>query len=90
MSGLTAFPLEWELDTLGWMMGIPHDATPEACTEFVRWITIVRDGLHDTYGRYPWLAYGTDWLAFAHIVLAITFVGPSALRSTTSGSSNSD
>jgi hypothetical protein len=26
--------------------------------------------------RYPFIAYGTDWLAFAHIVIAIAFIGP--------------
>ncbi|HUM46348.1 MAG TPA: hypothetical protein PLD84_05440, partial [Chitinophagales bacterium] len=25
---------------------------------------------------YPFMAYGTDWLAFAHIVIAIAFLGP--------------
>jgi hypothetical protein len=25
---------------------------------------------------HPWLAYGTDWLAFAHIVIAVFFIGP--------------
>src|SRR4029079_19348442 len=33
-------------------------------------------GLRDTYARYPFIAYGTDWLALAHLVLAILFVGP--------------
>jgi len=36
----------------------------------------VQDGLRDSYTRHPWLAYGTDWLAFAHIVIAIFFIGP--------------
>lgn len=36
----------------------------------------MRDGLQKSYAVYPWLAYGTDWLAFAHLVLAIFFIGP--------------
>ena len=32
--------------------------------------------LQDTNARYPFLAYGTDWLAFAHLVIAIAFIGP--------------
>ena len=32
--------------------------------------------LSDTGQRYPFLAYGTDWLAFAHLVIAVAFVGP--------------
>jgi hypothetical protein len=38
------------------------------------------DGANDAIGvtntNYPFLAYGTDWLAFAHLVIAIAFVGP--------------
>lgn len=26
--------------------------------------------------QYPFLAYGYDWLAFAHIVIAVAFIGP--------------
>ena len=26
--------------------------------------------------RYPFLFYGTDWLAFGHLVIAIVFLGP--------------
>ena len=29
-----------------------------------------------TASDYPFLAYGTDWLAFAHLVLAVVFLGP--------------
>jgi hypothetical protein len=36
----------------------------------------VRDALIDTNSKYPFLAYGTDWLAFAHFVIAIAFIGP--------------
>ena len=31
----------------------------------------VRDALNDTYSRYPFIAYGTDWLAFGHFVIAL-------------------
>ena len=43
---------------------------------FGRWIWTVRDGLNDMYSHYPWIAYGTDWLAFGHLVIAIFFIGP--------------
>jgi hypothetical protein len=29
-----------------------------------------------TYAAYPFVGYGTDWLAFAHVVIAIFFIGP--------------
>ncbi len=78
LSGLTALPLRVELETMARWLGAADLAPGQATTDFVRWILIVRDGLRDTYTRYPFMAYGTDWLAFAHIVIAIAFVG--ALR----------
>jgi len=33
------------------------------------------EGLEDTKVRYPFLLYAHDWLAFAHIALAILFAG---------------
>jgi len=72
LSGLTAFPLEHET---GWLASIlnTHPILPNS---IVLWITRVHDALHDIGLRYPFLAYGTDWLAFAHLVLAIVFIGP--------------
>ena len=74
--GITAFPLEWELRTLTRLTGVPDAASAANYSGITAWLITVRDGLADTYARYPWLAYGTDWLAFAHIVLAILFIGP--------------
>lgn len=76
LSGLTAFPLEWELDVLAGLLGIPEGASPESYSGLRHWITFVRNGLHETYAEYPFMAYGTDWLAFAHIVIAVAFIGP--------------
>ena len=75
-SGLTAFPLQRELDTLAATRGLAQTSPADAQNSFDHWILTVRDGLRDSYARYPWLAYGTDWLAFAHIVIAIFFFGP--------------
>jgi hypothetical protein len=36
----------------------------------------VHNGLTETYRTYPFIPYGTDWLAFAHIAIAIAFIGP--------------
>ncbi|MEO5961766.1 MAG: hypothetical protein ABIR80_21855, partial [Opitutaceae bacterium] len=35
----------------------------------------MNDGLADTYGRYPWMGYGTDWLPLGHVVIDWFFVG---------------
>lgn len=73
-SGLTAFPLETEL-RIG--SDILHATPlPDLLPAFVEWIDRVRDALIATNDDYPFLAYGTDWLAFAHLVIAVAFIGP--------------
>lgn len=76
LSGLTAFPLEWEVRTLARFLGASDSATIETTTGLVQWIVRVRTGLIDTNARHPFLSYGTDWLAFGHIVIALAFIGP--------------
>lgn len=75
VSGVTAIPLAPELDLLARLLGAAHLSPEQAGSGFVRWVLIVREGLHATYARHPFIAYGTDWLAFAHITLAIAFLG---------------
>ena len=76
LSGVTAFPLLHELDLLARMLGIPADATPASMHGLQFWIATVRDGLRAMHASYPWLAYGTDWLAFGHLSIALFFLGP--------------
>ena len=76
LSGLTAFPLLHELELLAKLLGIPAAADPHSLTGLQFWIATVRDGLRDVHAGHPWLAYGTDWLAFGHIVIALFFIGP--------------
>lgn len=76
LSGITAFPLQSEL---GWMVGILHAEwfRPIAeSTHLLAWIERVNEGVSATNASYPFLAYGTDWLAFAHLTIAVAFVGP--------------
>ncbi len=47
-SGITALPLEWEIDMLAAWMGIPAGAGPESLDGLARWIAFVREGLHVT------------------------------------------
>ena len=76
ISGVTAIPLERELDIAAKMLGQSDPAN--APSGFTHWILFVREALHNTYAAYPFMAYGTDWLAFGHFVIALVFVG--ALR----------
>ena len=76
LSGVTAFPLLHELELLARMLGIAADAVPASLGGLQFWIATVRDGLRATHSSYPWLAYGTDWLAFGHLIIALFFIGP--------------
>jgi hypothetical protein len=78
ISGVTAIPLQTEMDLIARKLGAGDLSPAQASSDFTKWILIVRDGLRDTYAKYPFMGYGTDWLAFGHIVIAIAFVG--ALR----------
>lgn len=75
LSGLTAFPLTWELQLLCSWMGIPEAARPEELQGLARWLALVREGLVVTGQRYPFLAYGTDWLGFGHLMIAVYAFG---------------
>ena len=70
VSGVTAFPLETELS---WIVRHAHWLPAPG---LVAWLDRVYGALAVTNKTFPFLAYGTDWLAFAHLVLAVLFVGP--------------
>lgn len=76
ISGVTAFPLLWELRLLSQLLGVGSATSPEGYSGLQFWILTVRHGLEATYADYPWIAYGTDWLAFGHLVIAAFFIGP--------------
>lgn len=74
LSGVTAFPLLRELEILGGVLGVDPNE-PAAYGDGLRfWIALVWRGLRDTYADYPFIAYGTDWLAFAHLMIALFFL----------------
>jgi hypothetical protein len=74
LSGLTAFPLVTELRLLDdWLRSSP---AAEHLPALVKWISGARVGIEETDAKYPFILYGTDWLAFSHIVIAVAFYGP--------------
>lgn len=75
LSGLTAIPLQYELRLL--MPFIEKGAQSGiVLPELAEWIRQINDGVQNGYGQYPFLAYGTDWLAFGHVAIAVAFIGP--------------
>ncbi len=69
LSGITAFPAEAELK---WLLQFTGNSPSLVHT----WLQQVYTALRETNSRYPFLMYGYDWLAFAHIVIALAFMGP--------------
>jgi hypothetical protein len=70
VSGVTAFPLETEV---GWFAS---HLSGLLLPGLGGWLNRVHEALAATNRVYPFLAYGTDWLAFAHLVIAVAFIGP--------------
>lgn len=75
VSGITAFPLETEMRIACDILGISQTASVENYTGLHYWIAKVNNALVNTNCDYHFLAYGYDWLAFAHIVIAVAFIG---------------
>lgn len=77
VSGVTAFPLLTEMNLLSSIFtGNSGDLNPANYSGLTAWILKVREGLEVTYAAYPFIAYGTDWLAFGHIVISLFFILP--------------
>jgi hypothetical protein len=70
VSGVTAFALETE------MRRLVEDWPFSRSGGLYGWMERVFGALRDSNRRYPFLAYGYDWLAFAHLVIAVAFIGP--------------
>ena len=68
LSGLTAIPVEQELNFI--INHFPFDGSIKG------WLQEVLVAVQQSGKNYPFLFYGYDWLAFAHFVLAILFIGP--------------
>lgn len=77
LSGITAFPLPSELRWLtSFLETTPIRPFAAGAAHLLPWIERVDQALATTNASYPFLAYGTDWLAFAHLCIAVAFIGP--------------
>ena len=68
LSGATAIPVNAELSYI-----LKHISKDSSLAVFLSYI---ENGVSKTQQQFPFLFYGYDWLAFAHFVLAILFIGP--------------
>lgn len=71
LAGVTVWPVIWELKTavrLVWGEGQPANELHQFILQAIR-------GIESVKANQPFLLYAHDWLAFAHIMLAILFAG---------------
>lgn len=68
LSGATAIPIDIELSALLKIF------SGESLLH--QWLEKVLLAYRRVNIQYPFLLYGYDWLAFAHFILAILFIGP--------------
>jgi hypothetical protein len=76
LSGLTAFPLLSEVRLAHDVLTSAGSPVPEQFPALAGWLNRVLEGLENTDAQYPFVLYGTDWLAFAHLAIAVAFYGP--------------
>ena len=70
LSGITAFPVYTEMK---WLMSTGMYAGTGSMD---RWMQQVWAGVKAMNDAYPFLFYGYDWMAFAHIIIGLAFIGP--------------
>ena len=68
LSGLTAIPIQLELSFLLKIFSKP--------TQFHNWLEKVLSAYQNVNNDTPFLLYAYDWLAFAHFILVVLFIGP--------------
>jgi len=78
ISGLTAFPLQWEVAVLHRLTGGAVPTDYRQLHDLPGWIGFVQSGIAETYSRFPFFGYATDWLGFGHLVIAMFFLLPFA------------
>jgi hypothetical protein len=69
LSGITTFPVYTELE----LIIESHIFTDASAMQ--HWFLKVMEGVKATQEEYPFIFYGFDWLAFAHLIIAVLFIG---------------
>jgi hypothetical protein len=78
ISGATAVPIQSEVALGEALLGEDFAAGGRMPAQVAAWLRTVRDAVETTATHAPLMFYGTDWLAFGHVVVALAFIG--ALR----------
>jgi hypothetical protein len=75
LSGLTAIPIQLQLDVARAALGPDMSWNGRLPSDVSEWLRTLDQGVQQTAQRAPFMFYGTDWLAFGHLMIAVVFVG---------------
>jgi hypothetical protein len=75
LSGLTAIPILTQFDLGARWLGADFRAGGWMPGFVAEWLTTAHRGVLGADAAAPFIWYGTDWLAFGHVVIALSFVG---------------
>jgi hypothetical protein len=77
LSGATAMPIvnevAWLTDFCG-ARALVETPTSTNPPDWAVWLCRIDDALREIDSKHPFVAYGFDWLAFGHFMLALAFV----------------
>lgn len=74
LSGATAFPLIWGIERVNNIAG-SGSWLGEMYKPLGEWVSFIHAGLLEIDREHNFIFYGTDWLAFGHIVIAVFMLG---------------
>ena len=69
IAGATAFFIPWGVDLI-----VNYSPLPKWINQ-TAWLNYVLNGVIQIDKEYEFMRYGTDWMAFAHLLFAILFYG---------------
>ncbi len=75
LSGLTAIPIRTQFDLGARWLGADFGGGGLVPEFVAAWLRHADAGVKAVDATAPFVWYGTDWLAFGHVVIAIAFVG---------------
>jgi len=78
LSGLTAIPIQGTFEVAHRVLGPDLSWNARLPDTVTAWLRRLDQGVRATAADAPFMFYGTDWLAFGHLTIALAFVG--ALR----------
>jgi hypothetical protein len=75
ISGVTAIPIQSEIVVGRAILGDDWSSNGRLPDAAATWLRTLDRGLVATTAQAPFMFYGTDWLAFGHLMIALAFVG---------------